>query len=314
MFLKIRKNIKHWIRKIKKFLIFFWRKNSNRFFYVTIKNHVPRINVNESYQDIVKWGIRLLAGVGIVTSVLAFEVWYLNLIMALTFLGLEIALEKVIFVYYTMYLTVFPEYDHTDWRGMLWTYPLEDAPRRFELGMFYSSREAAGKIFSVFKHWAKDGSHDINNLIQISIIIDEENDDYHVYVYPNAEKDPDYLRVKDVRDNEFPNKEHIMHVGLMMCCKGFKYSTSMFTKFESLYKEGESYNFCAYVFENETPVKLRELGCIRKESLKIKKGDELTPEDREYDHYRLMIDRKAYENEPNPPPSQEHIMSSGDLD
>ncbi len=311
--MNIRKSIKNWLRKTKKFLIFLWRRNSNRFFFVTMERFVPKIHVNEHYEHVVKWSLRLFAVVGIVTSVIAFDRWYLNLSVALILLVIEMILEKVVFVYYTMYLTAFPEYNPEDWRGMLWTYPLDDAHKHFEMGMFYSSREVAEKIFSVIKHWSKNGSYDKDNLIQISVIIDEESDDYHVYIYPNAERDPDYLRVKDERDSEFPEKEHVMHVGLMMFCKGFKYSTSMFTKFESLYEDGDAYNFCAYVFENNTPVKIRGLGCIKKDSLKIKKGTDLTREDREYDHYRLIIDRNAYENEPDPPPSQEFIIESRNL-
>src|SRR5690606_1736041 len=128
--------------------------------------------------------------------------------------------------------------------------------------------------------------------------------DFHVYIYSNAEKDPDYLALKEERDSEYPDREHIMHVAQLMFCKGFPYSTSTFTRFNSLYKDGHLYYFCPFVIENERPTRVKELGFIKKYALKIKQGNQLTKEDREYDHYRLIIDRDVYEEEGPPPASQ----------
>ncbi len=300
------------IKKVHKNFVFksilLWRKNKGRFFYISFKKGIPKIHVNEYYEKWIKWILRILTLVGIISSVFAFSQWYLNLLLAVCMLGIQQLLEKTIFIYYTFYLSAIPKYNSEDWKGMVWVHSESVSNNYFEVGMFFSTREAAQRIFPIIKHWSKEGDDDKNNLIQVSVVVNRDADDYHVYIYPNTELDPDYLATKAQRDKEQPQKEHVIKTISIMFCKGFNYASSSFPRFQKFYKDGDFYFLCAYVFEDNKPVKLSSLGAIRKNILKIKNQKELTRSDREYEHAKFIIDRDAYKKEPPPPPSRQYVV------
>lgn len=306
---KISETIKEIYKKFIFKFVLLCRKNKNRFFYISLKKGIPKIHINEYYEKWIKWILRILTVMGIISSVFAFS-WYLNLSLALCLLGIEQFLERAIFIYYTFYLSAIPRYNSDDWRGMVWVHSENLPPNYFEVGMFFSSREATERIFPVIKHWSKEGEEDISNLIQVSVVINRDADDYHVYIYPNTELDPDYLSLKTKRDKEYPQKEHVMETFSIMFCKGFNYAGSSFPGFQKFYNDGDFYFLCAYVFEDDKPVKLSNLGFIKKNILKIKNQNELTRADREYEHAKFLIDRSVYKKEPPLPPSRQYFIKN----
>lgn len=285
-----------------------WRKNKFDLSF-SIERGIPKIHINEHYEKYVRWTLRIFTAIGIIASVTAFKQWYFNLLFALLLLAVEQLLEKAIYVTTTLFVTAIPEYKSDDWKGMMWVYS-EDY---HEAGVYFSSREAAQRIFKVIKYWSKDGEDDINNLVQVSIILDQESDDYHVYFYSNAENDPTYIATKEKREAESPEKEHHVTVFQIILCKGFTYSTSTFPKFRNSYKEGDPYYLYAYVLENNVPVRLTGLGHLKKTSIKIKNQKDLTRGDKEYEHANFIIDRDEYKDEAPPPKSREFTFRRSEL-
>ena len=288
--------------------ILFLRRLKKRFFFITFKKFTPKIHVNEQYEKLVKWILRIFTIIGIFSSIFAFSEWYFNLALALLLVCLEQFLERAVFTYFTFYLSAIPEYKPEDWKGMMWVHSEDTSNKYFEVGMFFSSREAAERIFSTIEVWSKDGNDDKNNMVQVSVIINRL-DYYHVYIYPNVDLDPNYLAVKEKREAEQPGKEHIMEFISIMLCKGFDYSTSTFPRFQKFYKDGDDYILCAYVIENNEPVRLSYLGCIKKNALKIKMETDLTQKDREYEHSKFLIDFNKYKEE-KVEPSRSYIAWS----
>ena len=303
--LKFRK-IKNLLKKFHFSLILLLRKVGDRYFYITFEKKIPKFHINDQYEKPVKWILRLILIISILTSVLAFQEWYLNLLLAIILLGLEQLLERSVFLYFSLYVTAIPEYKAEDWKGMMWVYTKDPTRKYFEVGIFFSSREAAKRIFPVIKHWSKSGNDDMDNMVQVSVII-SNLDYYHVYIYPNFEKDPLYISIKEKRDKEHPEKEHKIKTLAIMLCKGFNYSSSTFPKFQALYKDGDPYYLCAYIVDNDIPIKLSELGYIKKYNLKIKSERDLNRKDPEYEHSSYVVDYDKYSEE-EIEPSREYVV------
>lgn len=284
------------------------RNGMDRFFYISFKKGIPKIHINDRFEIEVKWTLRILTCIGLLSTVFVFSLWYLNLAFALVLLAVEQLLEKSIFVYFSFYLSAIPKYEKEDWKGMVWVISANPKERYFEVGILFSSREAAERIFPVIKHWCKTGNLDNTNLVQVSAVINTDSDEYHVYIYQNTEKDPDYILWKKKIDSSQPTKEHRSNVMQIMLCKGFRYSDSFFPKFREQYKNGEPFNLVAYVLENNKPVKLTHLEYIRKNELKIILVKDLLKKDKEYEHYRFVVDL-VEDRGPEPPPSMEFIAS-----
>lgn len=279
-------------------------RRADRFFYFSFKNWVPKIHINDRFERMVKWVIRTATVIGVLSSVFAFSEWYLNLGLALLLLIIGQLLEKAIFVFFTFYIAAIPEYDASDWSGMAWVLSVDPNESHFEVGIIFSSREAAQRIFPVIKHWCKTGDIDNTNLIQISVVVNENSNEYHVYIFQNTEKDPDYVQWKKKMDDSQPTKEHRSNIMQIMLCKGFKYSSSFFPKFSERYRNGDSFDFVAYIIEGGRPVLLENLGVIRKKELKIISVINLTKKDREYEHYRFVVDLPE-DRGLEPPPTTE---------
>lgn len=290
------KKFKTIYKKIYFKIILLIRQFKGRFFYITLEKKIPKIHVNDKYEKDIKLILRIITFIGVLSSVFAFPVWYLNLVLAIFLILLEQFLEKAVFMYYAFYISAIPEYKSEDWKGMVWVNSINPSENYFEIGIFFSNREAATRIFSTIKHWSKNGYDDKDNMVQVSIIINK-SDYYHVYIYPNVDLDPDYISFKEKMNKEKPNKENHTDFMSIMLCKGFDYSTSTFPRFQEAYKNGENYYLYAYVLENNKPVKLSGLGYIKKNVLKIKNEDELTQKDREYEHSRYIIDCDKYKEE-----------------
>ena len=284
----------------------FYRKNKDRFFFFSFEHGIPKIHVNDGYERQIKWALRTFVWIGVASTVFAFQEWYLNLALALFLLGLQQLLERAIFVFFTIYVAAIPDYRPGDWEGMVWIFQENTHGNYYEVGIYFSSRDAAGRIFPTIKHWSKEGIEDVSNLVQLSVIIDDK-DNYHVYIYQNTERDPDYIRWIEKREKEYPGKEHKPIIFSMTMCKSFVYSTSFFPKFQKRYRDGETYYLSAYVLEEGVPVKLVSLGYLKKNRMKIMHRKDLTKSDREYDHGRFVIETTDYDELEPPQKSREFI-------
>lgn len=136
-------------------LALIWRGFRQKYFYFSIKEGKFRLHINDRYEVAVKWILRILTAIGIISSVLTIP-WPFNLISALVLLGIDQVLEKAVFVFNAFYVSAMPNYEPKDWLGMAWGYSYSASTQYFEIGMIFSSKKSAEKIFPIIKHWSKD--------------------------------------------------------------------------------------------------------------------------------------------------------------
>lgn len=272
---------------IKKDIILTLRRYKG-FIRITFKNGIPRLHVHEKFERHIKWSLRIITLIGIIASVISFSVWYLNLFVAILLVAIEQFLERIIFIFTTIFITPFPEsYKSDDWKGMVWGYPLDNGDSPYIIAPLFASKESARKIFNCLRSWNYDSAEDFSDNIAISVIL-EETDDYSLYMYPGMNR----ISEKQWRKEAVQMHSGREHQGLIMqmtFCKQFKYSGSSLVEFLKKYKEGQKFKFEAYYVELGNVAKINELGYILKNHIKIKKRSELTSKDLELDHGRFVM-------------------------
>ena len=73
-------------------------------------------------------------------------------------------------------------------------------------------------------------------------------------------------------------------------CKKFKYSGSNFEIFKDKYINDREFIFTPYYVEGGRVITSRELGYIIKNRIKIKRRDELTQKDLEFEYGKFVMD------------------------
>lgn len=277
------------LKGIKKQLIFALRRYRS-LFKITIEKGIPRLHIHEKFEKHIKWSLRILLLIGIATSVLSFQVWYLNLFFAFLLVAIEQILERVVFIFTTIFVSPIPEsYKSEDWKGMVWGIPLdENDPRLFIVAPLFNDRKSAIRIFKCLRGWNYDQDKDFTDNISISAII-ESGDEYSIYIYPRIER----VSLKEWGEQakrERPNREHHGLVMQIMFCKKFKYSGSNFETFRDKYVNGREFILAPYYVEGGIAVPFRELGSIVKNRIKIKRRAELTQKDLEFEHGKFVMD------------------------
>jgi hypothetical protein len=283
-----------------------WNNQRRDFIRLEIRNKIPRLVVHEKYENTIKWILRILTIIGILSSIITFQ-WYLGLILSIFLSLIEQLLEKIVFMFTTLFIQPIPNWDSKEWLGMIFGIPLKR--NIYKLGMLFKSENYAKEIFKCIRAWNYNQDEDLNNNINISFII-ESNSEYSAYVYPSLERKSIEL-AKEKLEKEMLEKrvfkEHQQLIMTIIICKLFPNPpNSNFNLFKSYYKMGDSFEFGAYFIKSQIPelkngkpitVKEGQIGQIHdinpvlKFQLKIKNRNELTEKDIEYSHGRLVMDK-----------------------
>jgi len=162
--------------------------NSNTLVRVEWRKFYPVLVVHEKFEKILKWILRIIAIIGIGTSVLAIPVWYLSLSLSIIIFVIALFFEKAIIEYTTMVVQPYPDFeiDYGQWRTNGFMIPKENNESDLAyFGPSYEDKDYAIKIFEYFKSWIDNSSRDDkeNNLI-VSLVI-EPNETYTTYIYAN---------------------------------------------------------------------------------------------------------------------------------
>lgn len=277
------------LRELKKQLIFILRRYRS-FFKITFEKGIPHFHVHEKFEKCIKWTLRILLFVTVVNSVFSFRVWHLNLLITVLLVAIEQFLERIIFIFTTIFVTPIPEsYKPEDWKGMVWGFPLdENDTRSFMVAPLFNNCESAVRIFKCLKSWNYGRDKDFAENILISAII-EDKDEYSIYMYPGIER-VSLKQWGEQAKKENPNREHHSLVMHIMFCKKFKYSGSNFETFRDKYIDGREFIFAPYCVKDGRAVPFRELGCVVKNRIKIKNRNELTRKDIEFEHGKFIMD------------------------
>lgn len=154
------------------------------------RNYLPVLIVAERFENYVKWTLRIIAGIGIGTSVLSINSKLCNLVLALLISGVEQFLERIVFEYTTIALIPPPDFeiDTSQWEVNAFMIPEIKTARDFcFIGPTYTDKDYAVKFFNYLKSWGSSSKDDKGSNIVLSFIF-EPNKKYTTYIYPNLSK------------------------------------------------------------------------------------------------------------------------------
>lgn len=162
--------------------------NLNSLLRVKWLKYYPVLIVHEKFERSVKWILRIIAVIGIGTSVLTIGQWYLSLGLTIIITLIEQFFEKSVFEYTTMIFQIPPPFDidYEQWKSNGFLIPKntqgKDLPH---FGPAYQDESYAVKFFTYLRTWINNNSNDdIENNLVISLII-EPGDEYTTYIYAN---------------------------------------------------------------------------------------------------------------------------------
>lgn len=288
--------LKKIFRKARNKLIFIFRNISGK---IRIDKKKKRIILHEKYEKSVKYALRTLTFIGIVSSILTLPVYY-SLILSILLVVVEQILERAGFMFNTLFVQPVPEpkdLKKAEWYANIFGFVQGNvADKKFLIGLAFKDKEAGEKIFKCISAWNYSEKWDMKNNIRLSFIIENEKD-YSTYLYPSANRETIKKFESKIRKN---GKQHNKLIYTLIMCKVFPYGeNSHFYKFKEEYKnfslftingkpqEHKQFTLQGFYLKDEKMIPL-DSPPIEKFHLKIKKRKDLTKEDIEYEHGKFV--------------------------
>ena len=162
----------------------------NTLIRVEWKGWLPQLIVHERFESQVKWTLRILTLIGIASSLISIDDWYVGLGVSVLLLFIEQFFEKTIFEYTSFVLMPLPDFDidHTQWLTNGFMIPQTiDNDHLCYIGPTFKDKEYAISFFNYLTKWNWDSFIDDENVIVVSIIL-EPNSEYTMYIYSNPNK------------------------------------------------------------------------------------------------------------------------------
>jgi hypothetical protein len=122
---------------------------------------IPRFVIAERYEKRIKWGLRLLAAVGILSSLAVFPTWYSSLGFTLAIFIVEQILERTVFFYSSMFVQPLPHFDldPSEWTAMAFLFPV-DSKTPPGLGLVFKSSDYGRRFFEWLSSWNYEADED----------------------------------------------------------------------------------------------------------------------------------------------------------
>ncbi|MFQ5884699.1 MAG: hypothetical protein ACE5IO_06330 [Thermoplasmata archaeon] len=265
------------------------------------QGHLPRLVIHERYEKFTKWLLRILALIGITSSVIALHIWYLNLLFAIALLLIEQFIEKSIFLYTSIYVQPMPDFTEApeEWKGMAFAFPQEPDPKLLCVaGCAFSTKAYAHKFLNLLRDWNYGEPEDKDNNICLSFIV-ENDKEYSVYLYPNPERrtvGQFFQKVEQFQRHRKHGKEHQELIMQMIFCKVFPYGAdSQLKLFVENQSMGSPFWLRPFIMKDDGKVEmLYEEEPILKYHYKFKNRGELGKTDVEYHHGKSVMKKVEF--------------------
>ena len=256
----------------------------------------PRLVLHERYENKVKWTLRGLTAIGIITSLITLPTvvgFGLSVGLAL----LDAGLEKTAFYYTSLYATALPDftYDPDKWKAMVFISFGPPSPTSDKIvGLVFSDVEDAKSFFDFLRAWNGGSSEDPDNNIRLTFVTDE--DVYYVYLYPNPGKKSIrtfFSKLKRKNRIRKPGKEHFGIVMQRVICHGFETSGRYaLGDFVDNQPNGKHFLLGPFLYrEGKPPEPIHEIEPISKLHYKSKVPGTLTSKDFELAHWKKVVKR-----------------------
>lgn len=244
-----------------------WKVDSRTLIRVEWRKYYPKLVIHEKFEKYVKWILRILTFVGILTSFLVLP-YVAGIIVTLSLFVIEQFFERTLFEYSVMILQPFPEFevDYNQWltNGYFLLNPeVQDHDGYYNyFGPAYADKDYAIKFFSYIRSWNQDEDIDDENNICISFILEEDNT-YSTFLYANTERKwlkrmfTDYEKAMQVEKYGKAQQSMIVQ---MIYWKNLKIVEGMFfTKFLAQQKNDDKFYFAPFYIDNDNLVLIDEL-------------------------------------------------------
>ena len=166
---------------------------------------LPVLIIHEKFETKIKWILRIIAVLGIGTSLISIDSKLISLGVTLLIFFTEQFFERTIFEYTTMVVQPFPDFDidYSSWKTNSFMIPLTKGDQDLcYAGPTYADRNYAIKFFNYVKSWNLGQADDKDGNIILSFVI-EPNEKYTTYLYSNnARKNLDKLFNHDAKKNQ----------------------------------------------------------------------------------------------------------------
>lgn len=265
--------------------------------WLKLEGWKPRLFLNEKHEKRVKWSLRFFTAFGIATSVLTLE-WYFALFLAVSLVLLDAVLENVLFYYTSMYVLPIADFK---WEPDKWISNIfvsfgdpHDPKSDRIVGLVFSEIQYAKSIFELLKAWNNGSPENTEDNFFLSFVIDE--DTYYVYLYPNHEKKSiKKTHAKLEKENALKKfgKEHMGMVIQMVICKGF-HTTGEFALGQFIDNQpiGEHFLLGPFIWDDTgQPKPIQDIEPISMIKYKSKTPAELTEDETEYWHWKMVVER-----------------------
>lgn len=171
--------------------------NSNTLIRIEWRKWYPTLVIHEKFENVVKWVLRIIAVIGIATSVISINEWYFSLGLSIIIFLIEQFFERTIIEYTAMVFQPPPDFtvEYGQWKTNGFMLPKERNGKDLaHFGPSYLDEEYAGKFFGYLRSWVNDNSNDDKeNCLVVSLVI-EPNKKYTTYLYANlGRKRLDYM-------------------------------------------------------------------------------------------------------------------------
>ena len=283
-------------RTIRNKFIFIFRRFSGK---IRIDKKKKRIVLHEKYEKVVKYILRALTLIGIVSSILTLPI-YFSLALSILLVVIEQILEKAGFMFNTLFVQPIPTSEDlrkAEWCANLFGFVQGNvADKKFMIGLVFKDKEAGEKIFKCISAWNNLEKWDMEDNIKLSFIIENEKN-YSTYLYPSANRKIIKKFESKIKKN---GKQHNKLIYMLVMCKVFPYSKdSNFYKFKEEYKEfylftidgkkqeHKQFTLQGFYLSDGKMIPLDNLP-IEKFHIKIKERKDLTKADIEYEHGKFV--------------------------
>ncbi len=162
-----------------------WRVAISSLISVEWHGILPRLVVHEKYETVIKWTLRGLTLLAILSSLISLTK-YQSLFLAIVLTALEQFLERAVFQYTSMYVQPMPDFafDPARWTGMGFAFPQRLEPGVLNLvGPAFDDEATARGFLRLLKAWNYNQDDDKNDNICLSFIVENDRE-YSAYLYP----------------------------------------------------------------------------------------------------------------------------------
>ncbi len=260
----------------------------------------PAIIIHEKFEKVLKWTLRAIAIIGIASSVITINQWYISLGLSILIFLIEQFFEKTAIEYTTMIVQPPPDFeiDYGQWKTNGFMIPNEK--NNSELAYFgptYVDKEYAIKFFRYLRSWINnDSNDDIENNLIVSLVI-EPDEEYTTYIYANlGRKRLDYMFkfLGDQSKLEKYGKRQQQFIAQMFYWNTLDFKDEYFIKkFLDFQEPNEPFFFTPSFLQSDgqTPEFLFE-HAIKKYEFKLNQRNQLNKHDPEYNFDPKRYDKR----------------------